>query len=597
MLEEGDTQQMKLAEAIRKRGSEDLQAMFKEYKGTPAQEAGIYNQSGQRTQATTSDMYDANLQLNPQYQQREAIAGQAPNPMAAVLRGSNSYNPMARQFAGTLLTEMTKPPEYRSQKAGDELIRIRPDGTPEVIYSRPEKPEWTASTQYIGGEEVQGWVDKNSPNPAATFIQGSVKPKFSPAEELRLIDEGIIRPPNAPVNPAPNNVNLSGMPSKEIIASLESGKAGYDAIFGFPSQGGDPSIVKKYGKPLSELTINEVLNEATPRMATNSGAVGRYQFLPSTLKGLLPSVGLTVNDKFSPENQEKLYTAFRQQNSQALKNAGVQPTELNLHLAHAVGAGNVPLLLNPANQNKIAADVLDLTPEGRRTNPQLKVPVNQYLARMGNFYGQGGQTSETPTPPSNLTPKQKREWIANYEKQRSEQEFNPKSLTEVQSKATSFGMRMIEANKVLSDLEKEGVIKPSAFRWMSDIPVIGGTLGAGVNSLIATDQQQQLLQAKRNFITAVLRKESGAVIGDNEFKIEDEKYFPQKGDGPNTIAQKARARELAIRTMKIEAGAGAKELDAFSKEVNSRRLKDEVPKGVTKEQWAVMTPEEKAAFQ
>jgi hypothetical protein len=336
LQEKGDTQQLQLAEAIRKRGSEDLQAMFKEYKGTPDQQVP---QAG----PPSEDMLKQNQFNLPD----RTIAGQAPNPMAAVLRGSNSYNPMARQFAGTLLTEMTKPPEYRSQKAGDELIRIK-DGMPEVIYSRPEKPEWTASTQFIGGEEVQGWVDKNSPNPAATFIKGSVKPKFSPAEELRLIDEGILKSPQAPVNPAPNNVNLSSLPSKEIIAATESGKAGYDAIFGFPSQGGDPSITKKYGKPLSELTINEVLNEATPRMATNSGAVGRYQFLPSTLKGLLPSVGLTVNDKFSPENQEKLYVAFRQQNSQALKNAGVPTNDLNLHLAHAVGAGNVPLLLNPA---------------------------------------------------------------------------------------------------------------------------------------------------------------------------------------------------------------------------------------------------------
>jgi len=552
MLEEGDVKASKLAEAIRTRGAEDLQNMLQEYKGTSDYKPAV------KPLLAKDDQGYAMPNVENQ-------VGVAPNPMAAILRGSNSNNPIAKQFAGTLLTQMTKAPEYKTAKAGESILEIGADGKTRVIHSTPKEANWVSSTQYINGKEVHGWVNTNAANPATTFIKGSVKPDFTPKELLELQDQGI----NVS-NPVSSSTNLSSMTPKDIIATTESGKAGYDAIFGYSNTGGDPAITKKYGKSLSQLSIGQVLTESTPRMANNTGAVGRYQFLPSTLKGLLPLAGLKETDQFSPENQEKLYTAFKQQNSQALKNAGVQPNDVNLHLAHAVGAGNVPILLKPENQNKIAADVLNLSGADRKTNPQLNVPVNQYLQKMSGYYqsGQGGQLAETPKPPANLSPKQQREWTANYEKEKVNQEFNPKSLTEVQSKATSYGMRMIESNNILSDLAKQGVIKPSSARWLADIPVIGGTTGAIANYL-STDEQGQLLQAKRNFITAVLRKESGAVISDDEFKIEDEKYFPQKGDGPKNIEQKAKARELAIRTMKIEAGPGSKELDAYSKEVSN----------------------------
>jgi hypothetical protein len=61
-------------------------------------------------------------------------------------------------------------------------------------------------------------------------------------------------------------------------------------------------------------------------------------------------------------------------------------------------------------------------------------------------------------------------------------------------------------------------------------------------------------QAKRNFITANLRKESGATIGDDEYAIEEAKYFPEPGDSKSVIAQKAKAREQAILNLEAEGG-------------------------------------------
>jgi len=57
---------------------------------------------------------------------------------------------------------------------------------------------------------------------------------------------------------------------------------------------------------------------------------------------------------------------------------------------------------------------------------------------------------------------------------------------------------------------------------------------------------------KRNFMTAMLRKETGAVINDSEMEWMDQTYFPQFGDGPEVIEQKRQAREQAIQQMQQE---------------------------------------------
>jgi hypothetical protein len=132
-------------------------------------------------------------------------------------------------------------------------------------------------------------------------------------------------------------------------------------------------------------------------------------------------------------------------------------------------------------------------------------------------------------------------------------------MTESQSNATAYGMRMKEANAILDDLSKKGVLKGAV---IEATPLIGGTLGQVLPSALGgtSAAQQQVNQAKSNFITAVLRKESGAVISDSEFDREDKKYFPQINDSPSVIKQKENARKLAIKAIEVQAGPGAKSI-------------------------------------
>ncbi len=120
-----------------------------------------------------------------------------------------------------------------------------------------------------------------------------------------------------------------------------------------------------------------------------------------------------------------------------------------------------------------------------------------------------------------------------------------KPLNDAQSKAALFGSRMAEADSVLAGLEKQGTT--------TSIP--GARTGMGVGAalnVVSSGNQQKLNQAKRDFVNAVLRRESGAVISDAEFDNAEKQYFPQIGDGEDVKRQKASNRAIAIRGVQAE---------------------------------------------
>jgi hypothetical protein len=154
-----------------------------------------------------------------------------------------------------------------------------------------------------------------------------------------------------------------------------------------------------------------------------------------------------------------------------------------------------------------------------------------------------------------------------------------KPLTEAQGNSVAFGARAIESNRIATDLEKQGVRNTGAIRTAVGgiagmTPFIGEQLEQGVRSTFnvlpsvaggPSEQQQQTEQARRNFVSAVLRKESGAAIGIDEYKNEERKYFPQAGDTDKVIQQKQKARELAIEALKAQAGpSGVRQINQIT---------------------------------
>jgi hypothetical protein len=134
-----------------------------------------------------------------------------------------------------------------------------------------------------------------------------------------------------------------------------------------------------------------------------------------------------------------------------------------------------------------------------------------------------------------------------------------KDLTEGQSKALMFGSKMQQAANVLDEVGKtadmRGAIKGTAMAVGGMVPFIGDKVSRAAGTLTNVTQsqaQQRYETAKYQWIAGQLRKESGAVIGPQEYQDADEHYFPQHGDDAVTKADKAKQRKLAEQTMLAE---------------------------------------------
>lgn len=126
-----------------------------------------------------------------------------------------------------------------------------------------------------------------------------------------------------------------------------------------------------------------------------------------------------------------------------------------------------------------------------------------------------------------------------------------KPLTFEEKRAAGFGLRMTEAEKILSELEDKGV-STAAY-----IPSVAGAVplvGDALRNQVMSPEQQMYRQAAENWVRANLRLESGAVIAPEEMDREIANYFPKPGDRPEVLAQK---RQNRIRLAQIVSGMGS----------------------------------------
>jgi len=97
-----------------------------------------------------------------------------------------------------------------------------------------------------------------------------------------------------------------------------------------------------------------------------------------------------------------------------------------------------------------------------------------------------------------------------------------------------------------------GLARPTAIG--TGVGIVGALLAQPIANALRTTEEQQYFQAKSDFITNVLRKQSGAAVTDTEYTREERRFFPSRNDDPATIKQKSRARDLFIQTQRVTAG-------------------------------------------
>lgn len=117
-------------------------------------------------------------------------------------------------------------------------------------------------------------------------------------------------------------------------------------------------------------------------------------------------------------------------------------------------------------------------------------------------------------------------------------------FNEGQDKAASYADRMYQAQNVLGQLEGAGTSVGDAL--MGSVPLVG--------NFLTSPDYQQYQQAGREFIAAMLRRDSGAAVTQQEFDYYASMYLPQPGDSPEVVAQKKAARDAAYGAMVRGAG-------------------------------------------
>lgn len=120
-----------------------------------------------------------------------------------------------------------------------------------------------------------------------------------------------------------------------------------------------------------------------------------------------------------------------------------------------------------------------------------------------------------------------------------------KPPTADQEKAAGFTMRVKASNDIIGSLTKQFEQKGYfGQNWQKLAP-----------NFLKSSEGQMMEQAQRDFVNAVLRRESGAAISPGEFDNAGLQYFPQPGDKPEVIAQKAANRKIALEGLVKSSGS------------------------------------------
>lgn len=119
-------------------------------------------------------------------------------------------------------------------------------------------------------------------------------------------------------------------------------------------------------------------------------------------------------------------------------------------------------------------------------------------------------------------------------------------LTEQQSKDLVYLTRGESAINTLDALDKK--LASPKDRALAALP--GGNFAV-------SSEFQQADQAGREFLAAVLRKDTGAAITNQEFDIYGKMYLPQPGDSQAVLEQKAQQRRVALDAIRSGLGTAS----------------------------------------
>jgi len=216
----------------------------------------------------------------------------------------------------------------------------------------------------------------------------------------------------------------------------------------------------------------------------------------------------------------------------ALKQSTIADTSTINAYVKAVESGQMTMANVPTNMSDKVIQQVDFS----------KVPVETYAptTSMKEYAWAGGLAGTGMTPA---------EWLTSG--------ADAKPPTATQLKVAGYADRIVEAGKIFDTKEIiDNMENINSFELrMYRHPLTLNELKPG--------WYQQQEQAEKNFINAILRRESGAVISPSEFKEGREQYFPQPGDKPDVLIQKKANRQTVEDSTIREAGSAYAGIDEW----------------------------------
>jgi hypothetical protein len=235
-----------------------------------------------------------------------------------------------------------------------------------------------------------------------------------------------------------------------------------------------------------------------------------------------------------------------------------------------IGGATVTQQFDPVTGKQLGQSAIQNTQSPDNAASNARMAADAAAARAVQMRGQNLTDARaresyqaTLTKPFEVTGEDGKPVLVQQDRQgniRPVQGYAPKSggkpMTEGQAKANLFGSRMKESDRILSELEgKYSPMAVNAKMGAEGMSGVGGLAGAVGNAMLSREGQMAE-QAQRDFVNAVLRRESGAVISEPEFKNAQKQYFPQPNDTPDVLQQKRRNRQMAIRGLEAEVPGG-----------------------------------------
>jgi hypothetical protein len=171
--------------------------------------------------------------------------------------------------------------------------------------------------------------------------------------------------------------------------------------------------------------------------------------------------------------------------------------------------------------------------------------LNQQIATLEGFQ------KEQRTEQKDIA-KEQRDLTNLGKKERIKADVEAETPKEAERISAGFADRMQQNESIIAQLGDKFSSPSVMERAAGAVPLAGKELA----NISRPEERQKYHQAQEDWVRAKLRKESGAVIADEEMDREIRTYFPQIGDKPEVIAQKNRARALATQGMIRNAGRG-----------------------------------------